>query len=143
MALIAYVVVAMLIAVPMVFAQGIQKAPVAPGDPTKPGPKAVIKVVPATGTGSTPADYCRLGSGGRNLVVRLENVGSSEASAQQVTVTFRTKPDPTTRVRQSPVIPPGQSVDLNFALPAKCGSPDCGFSIKRANQPAIGGLCVG
>jgi hypothetical protein len=135
--------IGMLLVTSGAFAQGVQKPPVTPGDTQKlkPGPKAVVRVVPVTGTGSRPSDYCRLGPNG--LVVRLENIGDLQAPPNRVTVTFRTSAGSVSRTRTSAVIPPAETVDVIFPIPEGCPSPDCGFTIKRPPWPAIAGFCVG
>lgn len=139
-------VVGLLILAPAAFAQGIVKPTVTPkeqGQTAKPGPKAVVRVVPVTGTGKNASDFCRLNASGKGLIVRLQNLGEARAPQQSVAVTFRTDEGPDRQVRQSTAIAPGRSVNVTFVLPAGCSSPDCAFSIRRSNQPTIRGMCVG
>lgn len=138
-----HMVIGMLMVTSWASAQGIEKPQITPGgtQPVKPGSKPVVRVVPVTGTGIKSTDYCRLNANG--LVVRLENIGDSQAPRQRVTVTFRTSAGPSSRTQRSAVIPPAQTVDVVFPIPNSCPTPDCGFTIKRSNQPAIAGFCVG
>ena len=102
---------------------------------------AKVRVIPVTGTGSRPADYCRLQ--GTNLVVRLKNVGGVPAPRQAVTVTFPTTTGPRSRTVRSSVIRPGGTVDLAFRIPSNISSGDWRFTIGRANRPTIAGGCIG
>jgi hypothetical protein len=124
-------------------AQGVQKSPVTSSElqKVKPGPRAIVRVVPVTGTGSRPSDYCRLNRDG--LVVRLKNIGGLQAPQQTVIVTFRTSAGSQRNTKRSSVIPPNRSVDVVFRTPNGWCSLDCSFSIRRSNQPIIKGFCVG
>ena len=133
-------IVSSLIVSPYAYSQGEIKGQ----PPVDPGAQQIsgsLRVVPVTGDGSKQTDYCRLGAKG-TLIIRLVNVGKTPTQPQRVEVTFGSTP-PTVRTVTTPKVSGGQRTDVSVPIPANCAKPDCGFSIKVADQKPVAGFCVG
>jgi hypothetical protein len=81
----------------LVCAQGELRAQ--PMDPSARPLRGELRVLPVTGSGSGPSDFCRLGPDG-GLVVRVRNIGRIPTSSQTMRVTFHTQPP---RIRTAPL----------------------------------------
>jgi hypothetical protein len=127
-----------------VLAQSIPGFPINQGKTIQldPKAKAVVRVVPASGSGKNPVDFCRRSSSG--LVVRLENIGTVPAPPEAVTASFPNQSRGTSSsTLQSSTLQPGRTSDLVFKIPHDVFMREFDFTIKRSNQPAIIGHCIG
>jgi hypothetical protein len=111
--------------------------------------QGVADLVPFSPGGTDPSSFCRLEEQATKLRVTVRNQGNEPVPASKTTVLFRTVPV----TLDTPPVPAGGSIDLLFAVPPGCFSPDCSFTIRvdASNQVsesnegnnAVNGGCVG